>query len=146
MLPVCDIIILSADSPKEITGWVNSYCVENEIPYIAVGYINDISVIGPFYVPKKTSCFACANVSGLEDYQCSDNSALQALNEHFRPATFAPVNGVAAYYAVTDIIKFLSGSDELNSANKRIGIHSISPTFEFQEMPKNYKCSVCSSE
>lgn len=61
-LPESDLIVVSADHPPNIGMWVNEYCVSQRKSYIMVGYINDISVIGPFYIPGKTSCYACKNL------------------------------------------------------------------------------------
>ncbi|UJR53270.1 HesA/MoeB/ThiF family protein [Dickeya zeae] len=143
-IPKSDIFIISADHPFSLMDWVNSYCVAHNQPYINVGYINDISVVGPFFIPGVTSCFKCAEIT--PDYTQKDSLSdyLKIINGDFKAATFPGVNGVAASYAFGDIIKFLGGFGEILSKNKRIGIHSSIIKIEEQLIPKNERCFVCS--
>ncbi|MEZ8099086.1 HesA/MoeB/ThiF family protein [Vibrio bivalvicida] len=138
-----DLYVISADYPSDLMFWVNEACVEKEQPFVNVGYINDISLIGPFYIPQKTACFACQQVTPKsKDAEILTNE-LANIHSDFKPCTFPSVNGVAASYALGDIIKFLGGKGEINSANKRIGIHSMKPEIEIQDMALNPGCSVC---
>lgn len=120
---------------------MNSFCVEQQQPYVNIGYINDISVIGPFYIPGETGCFRCASVAPEFDGQ--NQNKFDKLNSGFKAATFAPVNGVAASYAAGDIIKFLGKFAEVQSINKRIGIHSAIAKIETQPLDKNEECKIC---
>lgn len=143
-IPKSDIFIISADHHFSLIDWANSYCVAHNQPYINVGYINDISVVGPFFIPGLTSCFKCAEIT--PDYTKKDDLSnyLKIINSDFKAATFPGVNGVAASYAFGDIIKFLGGFGEILSKNKRIGIHSSTIKIEEQLIPKNKGCVVCS--
>ncbi|CAM3667453.1 HesA/MoeB/ThiF family protein [Rouxiella silvae] len=145
-IPKSDIFIISADHPFELINWVNNYCVNYSQPYINVGYINDISVVGPFFIPNITSCFKCTDVA--PDYLKEDalSHFIRNINNDFKAATFPGVNGVAASYAFGDIIKFLGGFSDVLSKNKRIGIHSSTIKIEEQLMPKNPRCTVCSHQ
>ncbi|KOY62943.1 HesA/MoeB/ThiF family protein [Photorhabdus heterorhabditis] len=138
-----DLFIVSADTPFELINWVNDYCFEKKQPYLNVGYINDISVIGPFVIPGETACFSCSKV--VPDYACDDElqDNLATINSDFKAATFPSVNGVAASYAFGDVMKFLGGYGEILSKNRRIGIHSRKIKIETQEIPKNERCNIC---
>ncbi|EJC0271706.1 ThiF family adenylyltransferase [Salmonella enterica] len=138
-----DLYIVSADSPFQLMDWVNQYCVDNEQAYVNVGYINDISVIGPFYIPNKTSCYKCAEITPRYDRKGDIDDLCSEINGKFKAATFPGVNGVAASYAFNDIIKYLGGFGDILSVNKRIGIHSSKCSFEFQDIKKNPRCKVC---
>jgi molybdopterin/thiamine biosynthesis adenylyltransferase len=139
-----DLIVLSADYPNELIVWVNEFCVENEIAYINIGYINDISLIGPFYIPRKTACVACKNF--LMDYFDGSKFKEQVdkINCAYKAPSFPATNGVAASYAFADIIRFLGEIELPLSANKRVGIHMRKTEFEIQELEINEDCSVCS--
>ncbi len=142
--PKIDLFVLSADTPSEIINWMNWYAVNEQIPYINIGYINDISVVGPFFIPGKTSCFECAQVipdhldlDAPYTYECNK------INSNYRAPTFPPVNGTSASVAMNDILRYLGGYGKILSVNKRIGIHSLETKIEIQEIVKSKDCEIC---
>ena len=54
-----DFVFKAFDTPNEGIEWVNDICVEKRIPYISGGFINEIGVVGPIYVPGITTCYKC---------------------------------------------------------------------------------------
>lgn len=139
-----DLFIISADYPLGLMTWINNYCVEHKQAYLNIGYINDISVVGPFYIPGKTACLACHDLMpNYNDYNAIDKMC-NDINNQFKSASFSGVNGVSASYAFNDIIKFLGKFGTILSSNRRIGIHSSKAEFEFQLLPRNSECLVCS--
>lgn len=79
------------------------------------------------------------------DDQIKEKDDVHAVNKDFMPATFPGVNGVAAAYAFTDIIKYLGQFGQVLSKNQRIGIHSASASIEIQNLYKNKDCPVCAT-
>jgi len=144
-LPQSDLIILSADYPSNLIDWINSECVKRKWAYVNAGYANDISVVGPFYVPGKTGCFRCRPVAPTlcDDAIYPMRDELAAINHGFKPATFAPVNNIAAAIAASDSIKYLGKHGEILSLNRRLGIHSRSIKIEVQDLLKSEDCHVC---
>lgn len=140
-----DLFIISADKPFGLMNWINEYCVKNQQAYLNIGYINDISVIGPFYIPKKTACLACHKITPEYNGEGDITKLCNEINKDFRPASFPGVNGVAAAYGFNEAIKFLGDFGEILSKNKRIGIHSVKPEFEFQTLTPNSRCLICST-
>lgn len=128
-----DLLLLSADTPAKIVNWTNEYCVKSLIPYLNIGYINDIAVYGPFVMPHKTACFECSQVVmdtlSHEDILFDE---LKAIESHFKTASFPTVNALSASIALNDVFKFICGYGEILSLNKRIGIHSLSLKIETQ--------------
>jgi molybdopterin/thiamine biosynthesis adenylyltransferase len=120
--PQTDIIVLSADYPKEIALWVNNFCVRKSIPFLNCGYMNDIAVIGPFVEPGKTSCYECNDLSLFDSADSSIASRESEINKDFKIASFASVNHISAAYCANDIIRFLGGYGRPLSENKRLGI------------------------
>ncbi|WP_040351321.1 hypothetical protein [Borreliella valaisiana] len=45
---------------------VNKLYIENSIPLINIGYLNDFSVIGPFYIPNISSCYYCTEIGVIK--------------------------------------------------------------------------------
>lgn len=142
-LPFCDALALSADHPRSIIRWVNSYCVSKEIPYIAIGYINDIATVGPFYIPRITSCFACCEIVSRQDSKDIYTKEIELINADFCTASYPPVNAIAMSYGVHDILSYLGEYGKPHSAGCRIGFHSHKLNIETQVIPKNTRCAVC---
>lgn len=108
--PGVDLFVLSADTPAEIINWMNWYAVKEKTPYINIGYINDISVVGPFYIPGETACFECDQVVPDQmDFDAPYSSECSEINANYRAPTFPPVNGTSASVAMNDIMRYLGG-------------------------------------
>ncbi len=140
-----DLLLLSADTPADIIYWANQFCVENSIPYVNIGYINDISVYGPFVIPGVTGCFSCSH--HIQDNMTTNSfmyEELQIINKATKMVSFPSINHLAASIALHDIFKFLGGFGTITAFNKRIGIHFPDLRIETQDFTKNPKCQVCS--
>jgi molybdopterin/thiamine biosynthesis adenylyltransferase len=59
-----DFVFKAFDTPPEGTEWVNAVCVRKRIPYISGGFINELGIVGPVYVPSVTPCAACFEHEG----------------------------------------------------------------------------------
>lgn len=143
-LPPCDLIIASADTPRELITWVNSYAVQSRTAYINVGYAGDIAVFGPFYIPGRTGCFACQKiVPDMRVAQEHLQQLCQKINTNFQAPSYGPINAIASAMAVNDAVRFLGGFADPLSLNQRVGIHSASLRIETQNCTRNPECSVC---
>ncbi len=136
-----DLVVLSADGDTDelfsVTFLVNKFCIENNIPYINVGYIEDIAVWGPFVVPGKTACQNCEidNFIGI-----NQSDKLREINKHYQSPSASPINSLAASAALSDILKYLGGYGDISSYGKRMALKT--DTFEKIEykFKKNPKC------
>ncbi|WP_233709444.1 hypothetical protein [Borreliella bavariensis] len=54
---------------------VNKFCIENATPLINIGYLNNFSAIGPFYIPNIPYCYYC---TGIEVVKNSSSSKLKS--------------------------------------------------------------------
>jgi len=138
-----DLYIVSGDSDG-LVNLVNKFCVKNKKPYINIGYLNDISLIGLFYIPNESACIECDNVLG-EDYKKNNiEEKINRMRKSFKTISFASINGVAAYYAFNDIVKFLGKEGVLLSKSCRLGIYSNEEKIEKYFIKKNKDCKICS--
>lgn len=133
-----DLIVLSADGVtaemESVVFVVNKYCVEKGIPFVNVGYIEDIAVWGPFVVPGKTACQNCERQALLGTFHCADfERQVKEINHSYQSPSSSPINALAASAALTDVLRFLGGFGKVVSLGKRIGIRT--DTFERIEMP-----------
>ncbi len=138
-----DLIVLSADYPPEILYWTNRFCVENMVPFVNVGYYNDISMLGPFVIPSETACIGCMQEESDTDSGDTLKDELDIIHKYYKTASFPTVNAVASSMALNDIFKFLGEYGEISSINKRIGIYPLIPKIEEQLFERKMNCKIC---
>ena len=91
------LIILSADSENSL-NIISKLAASKKIPLISVGYLADISCIGPFYLPGISSCPMCNNI--YADANDEIDPRLQSINTHYK-APSAPMNNFLAAIMAT---------------------------------------------
>lgn len=143
-------VVLSGDSfaALKITTKI---CVKNNIPFLNIGYLNDISAIGPFYIPKISSCPFCNNSLSIEDELSGKDTEIGKIEAILNKNNEAPSsftnNAMSSSMGMADIIQYMAHRyDNINSLNKRVGINTA--TFEkyIIEVPKDERCEICSNE
>lgn len=81
-----DFIIKAIDTPDEISYWLNNACIKYKKPYIAGGFIDTRGIVGPIYIPGKSSC--CLNCYTLD-------STTQRVSSN-QNGTIAPLTTIVA--------------------------------------------------
>lgn len=137
------LIVLSGDEPG-LLRIVNQFCIKNNIPFIHSGYINDISVYGPLVLPNQTGCWECQN-HVISDEMIPEYVAdiKQKINRNLKSPSIGPVNMISSAMATLDILKYLGKFSNVQTLNRRIGIHSYKSEFEFQDFNINKDCKNC---
>jgi len=135
------LIILSADSDNSLTK-MTKLATQKRIPLISVGYLADISCIGPFYLPGRSSCPMCNNI--YTDIDNDIDPRLTNISNNYK-APSAPMNNfLAAIMATNDIINYISGHEvNIKSLNKRYGINSFTFKHDYIECPIANNCQYC---
>jgi bacteriocin biosynthesis cyclodehydratase domain-containing protein len=135
----CDVILLSADSPKELHEWINEACIKLDLPYLTAGYTEIYGVIGPFVIPGKTSCFECSKIQSME----SANQQIE-INKNLQAASYGPLNLLVASIATNEIIRNILDQD-VTCYGSQILIDSTTYEIHKFNIPKVKECSVCSN-
>lgn len=141
-IPGSAVAIISADSQ----GILESICpslMKAGVPFLNVGYLNDISIIGPFWTSKNDACPFCGNQLGIETGGAAEDSFSAFFDAYEAPSCMVN-NSFAGAMAVSDLFNFWSGDlDRVISLNKRIGL--VNPTFNRVEISLNRDptCAVC---
>lgn len=136
--------ILSADSAGILQDTTKCFA-EYEVPFINVGYFNDIAAIGPLY-DRDHACPLCGNALSVEA-KCSatdTNNLYELINRNYSAPSSFTNNALASAMAMSDIISYIVGDKEgVQSFNKRIGIDTR--TLKRYELPveKDWKCKYC---
>lgn len=135
------IITISGDSNTTVRDSV-IVAAKYKIPCLNVGYLNDYSVIGPFYIPEYSACPFCSDLGA--DYEENGYKELEEFNSFYRAPSSFINSSIASAMAMTDILHYFSGEKTvINSLNKRIGIGNKDFNIITVEVIKNEKCKIC---
>ncbi|STY90632.1 Uncharacterised protein [Moraxella bovis] len=139
-----DLIISSADDDYCLS-LMNEYCCHKKIPMVGVGYINDISTIGPFYIPELTSCLYCNKDIYLE--RTNYDEKVIRINDAYKAPSTIVNNFFAGAMISSEIIKFFAKDyDGMISINNIIGIHNKTFLLEKIKIEKSPNCIYCGGE
>lgn len=121
------IAVLSGDNETALSV-TTTICAKYKVPFLNVGYLNNISVIGPFYIPNNSCCPYCHNSFSVQ-LDSSKNIIDKWVNElNMRseaPSSFVN-NSLASSMAMVDIFHFLDNDfTNINSFNCRFGIENM---------------------
>lgn len=140
-------IVLSGDSFSAL-NITTRYCVQNHIPFINIGYLNDISAIGPFYIPNISSCPFCNNSLSINDELSNEDKEISEMESRINKNNEAPSsftnNAMSSSMGMSDIIKYMAHDyEKINSLNKRIGIDTANFKEYVINVPKDERCEIC---
>ncbi|MBS0621560.1 MAG: ThiF family adenylyltransferase [Verrucomicrobia bacterium] len=140
-----DFIVLSGDQ-ENIVDVVNTFSIKHGIPFMNIGYIEDIAVWGPLVVPGKSGCCCCKeHLVSFNDLTQDQIDKCKEINRRYQAPSTGPINMIASSFAALDIIKFLGNFGQVQSLNTRIGIWSHDLHIEKQDYSLNPSCEVCGS-
>ncbi len=115
---------------------------EYKVPCLNVGYLNDYSVIGPFYIPEYSACPFCTDLGA--DYEDKGYKELENFNSFYRAPSSFISSSVASAMAMSDILHYFSGKrGAINSLGRRVGIGNKNLDIVKVEVQKNDKCKIC---
>jgi hypothetical protein len=144
-LPKSDLIIASADV-DDVCDLINLYSIDTKIPWLNIGYVEDVAVWGPFVVPGKTGCLSCQdNIAGEKIEANATHDMIRTINRNYQAPSTGPINMLSISLAMFDILRHLGNFGTIQSLNKRIGLWTNDLKIEKQDYSKNPDCKVCSS-
>lgn len=140
-----DFILISGDQGS-ILDLINSFGIEHDIPFMNVGYVEDIAVWGPLVIPRKSGCYQCKqHLVNFSDLSKDQIDKCREINKGYQSPSIGPINMMASSFATLDILKFLGNFGQIQSLNTRIGIWSHDLHIEKQDYNLNPSCKVCGS-
>ena len=147
LLNSADLIIVSGDSTG-ICYEVNTFAYRHKIPFLNIGYINDIAVWGPFVIPGETPCYRCFSSNNIADKRWADQQLLAkvgAINQDLQAPANGPLSMLASAMASLDIIKFLGKFGQIASLNRRVGLWTHDLKLDEQPYEQQASCEFCGS-
>lgn len=140
-----DFILISGDQ-ENVLDLINTFAVKQKIPFMNVGYVEDIAVWGPLVIPGKTGCYYCKqHLVNFDNLTQDQINKCKVINSGYQAPSTGPINMMASSFAALDIIKFLGNFGQIQSLNTRIGMWSHDMHFEKQDYSLNPLCEVCGS-
>lgn len=144
-----DIVILAADQPQmKIQRWVNTVCLEKNIPFISGGV--DLTY-GMFYtiIPNETGCLDCLHLYRMElaeDYLLFIQSILENDKKSPTATVFSNPQIITAMMC-TELMKLITKIGDLESNGRLINIdfHTFEKSIPF-EWTKNDNCLTCNHQ
>lgn len=132
----CDVLVLCADQPQEISSWANRACLGTKTPWVDVAYSGPLTAVGT-YVPGQGSCWQCLRTAMAADEDRRD----------FRPtlgnAVMAPSAGIAGYLAANAVMALLTYSPHVVPGRVYV-VNLVSPDAAFAyEAPSQADCPAC---
>jgi molybdopterin-synthase adenylyltransferase len=105
-----DVVIDAADWPAhDIERWCNSACFAAGIPYITMSHFPPVARVGPLYVPGKTGCYSCQEISYRRDYPLFDIAVEQRRAKPSPAATLGPACGLIGGQVALEAMHLLTG-------------------------------------
>jgi bacteriocin biosynthesis cyclodehydratase domain-containing protein len=138
-----DAVVLAADwPPYEIGRWVNTACVDAEIPFIVAGQLPPILKVGPTYVPGAGPCLSC-HETGLaaESYAYEDYAAYRASDSGIA-STVGPASCIAGGLIGLEMLHLLAGQPP---ATREFAFIVHMRTLDVRRAPlsRNPLCATC---
>lgn len=139
-----DLVIVSADK-LFVMPLVNHHCIVNKIAYVNIGYVNDIAVWGPFYIPGRRGCFACLKLASLTSTSPYVLGVLSKINDAYQAPSCGPINALASGSAALDIVSYLGAKAIPRSYGRRLGIKTSDMEFDQLILDVSRGCDLCST-
>lgn len=140
-----DLLVLSADKPREIHAWAEEVCTKLNIPHITVGYTDGIGIVGPMNIPNETSCYYCGRTPE-KDANRSISRFQSKMNSAYQAPSFGPVNSIVSSIAVAEIYKLICEFGEVKTKEKMLNIDIRNMTPVYAPKAKDSNCIHCASE
>jgi bacteriocin biosynthesis cyclodehydratase domain-containing protein len=139
-----DVVIDAVDWPAhDIERWVNSACFSAGTPFIAMSHFPPIARVGPFYVPGRTGCYVCQEISYRRSQPLFDVAVEQRRAKTSPGATLGPACGFIGNLVALDVMHYLTGLVEPSTLGA-VHIYDLR-TLELEREPviPEDECSVC---
>ncbi len=137
-----DVLIIISGDANNVISTVTKVAVKCKVPFLNVGYLNDYSCIGPFYIPGKTACPFCQNIGA--DYFEDEKESEEFFRNYYDAPSAAVNNSMASAMAYIDILHYIGGDyKRINSLNKRVGLSNGDFNKLEIVIEKNENCRYC---
>lgn len=145
LIPKCDLVVASGDSIG-IMNHLNSICYRTNTPFTNIGYIQDIAVWGPIFIPGITACYECFSKNNIASSLSSDllnKKLMNEINVTYQAPSIGPVNMLASSLAALDILKYLGNFGKVHSIDSRVGIWTHNLEVQKQPNQRQPSCEIC---
>jgi molybdopterin-synthase adenylyltransferase len=142
----CDALLVTADwPPYELTRWVNSACVELQIPFLTAGQQPPLLKIGPTYVPGRGACFACHETQLRRSFPLYRQLAEHRGHHPPEAVTLGPASGVIGSLLALEVLHLVAADEPVATQDRAllIDMRSLEPRWE--DVERDPACPACRS-
>ena len=105
-----DVVVDTADWPAfEFERWCNAACFEAGIPFVTMSHFSRIARVGPFFVPGKTGCYACQEISSRREHPLYETAAKEAPINSAEAATLGAACSFIGGQVALEVMHLLTG-------------------------------------
>jgi len=123
----CDVLVLSADRPRDITSWTNRACLATRTPWVDSGY-DGPGIAVAAYVPGQGPCLECNRAHERERQPVRDVEIDADAN--LANAVIAPSAGISGQLAAMLATALVTGVPAVTAGQIR-GLSLIAPEYTF---------------
>lgn len=124
------VLVKAIDTPVESTSWANEACVNAGVPFIAGGFVDQVGIVGPLYIPGKSMCTSCVDPP-------------ETKRLHGTGPTLAPlVTFVGAMFAMCALRMIVGETDEI--VDKIFSFDTRTGSLDTVPLSSTQPCKVCS--
>jgi molybdopterin-synthase adenylyltransferase len=136
----CDVLVLCADRPHEITSWTNLACLATRTPWVDAGY-DGPGIAVAAYVPGQGPCLECHRAS--ERDRLPERAAENGPEGKPANAVIAPSAGISGQLAAMLAMALVTGVPAITPGQIR-GLSLIAPEHSFVLTdPRLPDCAAC---
>lgn len=149
VLPIardCDVLLLTADQPREVRIWTNRACAAVRRPWVDAGYHGPLVQVG-VYLPGTGGCWECLHNTAQE------RLISMGANPDDAPGRGAAVGhavgavpaGISGYLAAHQVLSLLTGVPPAQPGKiHAVNLAALDVPFVLAEAPRA-SCPVCTS-
>lgn len=144
------IIVCCSDKPNfSFFENINSLSIDNNLPALFANLDGSRALIGPFVVPKETSCFTCythriaPNIQFIEEALANQRWQGNIVFNKAAPKMYAME---ASFHIISQLFKYYNGSSHLCLINEVLDIDLINYDLTTRPVMRIPNCKKCYAE
>jgi molybdopterin-synthase adenylyltransferase len=146
VLDGADLLIATADwPPYDLPRWINSACLEADVPYITSGQILPLIRIGPMVIPGRSACLECQERHARGAYPLYDELAEFRTAKPADAATLGASSGVVGSMVAMEAIHLLTGEVTPASVDTALIFDLRTMELTREEVARDPGCTACGS-
>jgi molybdopterin-synthase adenylyltransferase len=145
LLDGADALVQAADwPPYELNRWVNAACIARRVPFITAGQVPPLLRIGPFYIPRRSACFACHERQLRDSSPFYDDLVRHRRERADEPAvTLGPSSGLIGTMVAGEVLHLLADPSAVATAGRAMLLDMRTLEQRWEAVRRDPGCPAC---